>query len=167
MGIGDVMTVVWSILGCFLTMWAAVVSAVLLFPGPTTRAQAALAQPKKALWRGTVLTATLGVLSVLLIANPLPLAKTLGVGVLFGLLTVSVIGTAGIALSLGRRIQELDPGMAAYPATVRAAAFLVGGTLTPILGWLFFAPLLLLCSLGTGWTAVVLPLSSRRAPEVA
>lgn len=167
MTIGDVFSVVAGVLGSFLTLWAAVVAAGLLFPGPTARARVSLGDPKRAVGRGLLIVATLGVLSIAMSANPFPLVKGLGLILLFWLLAVSILGTAGVASAVGRRIQDLDPGMAEYPATVRGAAFVVGGTLLPILGWLAFGPVLFLASLGAGWPAVVPSLRRRAASEVA
>lgn len=166
MTIGDVFSVVAGILGTFLTLWAAVVAAGLLFPGPAERARVSLAEPKRAVGRGLLLTLTLGLLSVAMSASPLPLLKGLGLILLFWLLAVGILGTAGVALAVGRRIQDLDPQMAAYPATVRGAAFVVGGTLLPLLGWFAFGPVLFLASLGAGWQALV-PSLRRQASEVA
>lgn len=167
MGIGDVMTVVWSILGCFLTIWAAVVAAGLLFPGPSERARKAIEEPKRAFFHGLALVATLGLLSLVMIVNPLPLFKTVGIVVLCVLLSFGILGTSGVSLAVGRRIQDLDPGMAAYPASVRAAAFVVGGTLMPLLGWFVFGPMLFITSLGAGWKAVVRPARRTSLSEVA
>lgn len=166
MTIGDVFSVVAGILGTFLTLWAAVVAAGLLFPGPAERARASLEEPKRAVGRGLLLTLTLGLLSIAMSASPLPLLKGLGLILLFWLLAVGILGTAGVALAVGRRIQDLDPEMAAYPATVRGAAFVVGGTLLPFLGWFAFGPVLFLASLGAGWQALV-PSLRRQASEVA
>jgi hypothetical protein len=166
MTIGDVFSVVAGILGTFLTLWAAVVAAGLLFPGPAERARVSLEEPKRAVGRGLLLTLTLGLLSVAMSASPLPLLKGLGLILLFWLLAVGILGTAGVALAVGRRIQDLDPEMAAYPATVRGAAFVVGGTLLPLLGWFAFGPVLFLASLGAGWQALV-PSLRRQASEVA
>jgi hypothetical protein len=167
MTIGDVFSVVAGIFGSFLTLWAAVVAAGLLFPGPTERARVSLEEPKRAVGRGLAVAATLGFLSIVMSANPFPLVKGLGMILLFWLLAVSVLGTAGVASAVGRRIQDLDPGMAAYPATVRGAAFVVGGTLLPILGWFAFGPVLFIASLGAGWQALVPSIRRREASEVA
>ena len=167
MTIGDVMSVVLGIFGSFLTLWAAVVAAGLLFPGPAERARKALEEPKRTVGRGIVVAATLGTLAIGMSANPMPLIKGLGLILFFWLLAVAVLGTAGVSSAVGRRIQDLDPGMAAYPATVRGAAFVVGGTLLPILGWFAFGPVLFLGALGAGWKALIPSLRRREVSEVA
>jgi hypothetical protein len=161
MGIGDVMSVVWGILGVFLTLWAGVVAAALLFPGSAEKARRALEDPKRTLFTGFGVLATLGLLSVALSANPAGPIKGLGLLLMGWLLALSVLGTSGVSLVVSRRIQDLQPGLAAYPALVRGAAFLVGGVLMPILGWFAFGPVLFIASLGAGWRAVV-NLSLRR-----
>src|SRR5690606_33713180 len=152
-----------GILGTFLTWWAAVVAAGLLFPGPTERALKSLEDPKRTVLRGLVVAATIGVLSFAMAANPIPLVKGLGMIVFFWLIGVGILGTAGISAAVGRRIQDLDPGMAAYPAMVRGAAFVVGGTLLPIFGWFAFGPVLFLGALGAGWKALVPSLRRRES----
>ena len=155
MTIGDVFSVVAATLGVFLTAWATVVAVALLMPNVSERARGAVAAPRAAVLRGLALVLVPGVLGVILVANGNPLAKLIGWFDLIGLLAMAAVGLSGIAQTAGRRIQDLDPTLAAYPAMARGAAFVVGATLLPILGWLGFGPLLLLGSLGAGWTAVL------------
>jgi hypothetical protein len=164
--IGDVFSIVAAIFGSFLTLWAAVVAAGLLFPGAAEKARRSLEEPKRTIGRGLAVALTLGTLAIAMSATPAPLVKGLGLILLFWLFALSILGTAGVSAAVGRRIQDLDPGMAAYPATVRGAAFVVGGTLLPFLGWFAFGPVLFLASLGAGWKAVVAPVR-REAPEAA
>lgn len=163
--LGDVLSIVAAILGGFLTLWAAVVAFSLMFPNHVGRAEAALAEPRKTTLRGLFLALSLGTLSIAMSANPLPLMKGLGLILLMWLLGVAVLGAAGVAQVAGRRIQALGD-MQPYPALVRGAAFIVGGTMLPFLGWFAFGPLLLAASLGAGWKAVVNFSFRRRAtPE--
>jgi hypothetical protein len=152
-----------AILGIYLSAWATVVAMTLVFSNATERARLATEQPKRMMLRGVVILLTVGLAGAVMLANPAPPVKLAGwLAVLF-LLGVAAIGTSGISREAGRRIQAMDPGMAAYPAFVRGSAYVVGATILPILGWFALAPLLLIASLGAGWKAVM---SSAR-PEMA
>lgn len=165
--IGDVFSVVAAILGIFLTLWSAVVAAGLLFPDASVRATEAIAEPKRCIGRGFLVLLVLGFLGVALMNSPVPLIKTVGVLELAWLLSLSVLGMSGLAFGMGRRIQTLDPNMAAHPANVRGAAFLVGGMMVPLLGWVLFGPVVLAASVGAGWRAVVRPVRNPSLSEVA
>ena len=152
---GDVFSVVAAIFGIFLTAWASVVAIALLCPGAVDKARLAVAAPGRAIFHGLAILLTLGLLGVVLLVNPLPLLKLVGWVVTLALLACASVGLSGISQAAGRRIQDLDPMMPAYPAMVRGAAYVVGATILPVLGWFAFGPLLLLASIGAGWKAVV------------
>jgi len=163
---GDVFSVVAAIFGIFVTAWATAVALALLCPAAVERARQAAREPAKVLVGGFLLTITLGTAGVIMLAAPLPLVKFGGWVVILALLACASVGLSGIAQSAGRRIQDLDPTMAAYPAMVRGAAYVVGATILPILGWFAFGPLLLLASIGAGsraLTAVANPHRSEAA----
>lgn len=155
MTIGDVFSVVAAILGIYLSGWAAVVAMALIFPSATERARLATERPVRIMARGLVILFTLGLAGAVMLASRIPALKLVGWIVVLALLCISAVGTSGIAREAGRRIQEMDPGMAEYPAFARGAAYVVGATILPILGWFALAPLLLLASLGAGWKAVI------------
>lgn len=164
MTIGDVFSVVAAICGIFLTSWATVVAMVLLFPNASERARLAIRQPKRSMLRGFGILITIGLFAVVTLANPAPPVKLVGWMLTLFLLGISYVGTAGIALEAGRRIQAMQPEMPAYPAFVRGAAYVVGSTILPLLGWFAIAPLLFIASLGAGWKAAFV--SASRVPEV-
>jgi hypothetical protein len=154
MTIGDVFSVVASIFGIFLTAWAATVALSLLLANVVERARKETDRPKVMLLRGLVFVLTIGFPGFAMLASPVPLLKIVGFGLLLGLLTMAAIGLSGLAQAAGRRIQDLDSTMATYPAVVRGAAFTVGATLLPIVGWFGLGPILLILSLGAGSAAV-------------
>lgn len=161
--IGDVLAVLATIFGVFLTLWATAVATALLCPRVVERARSAAGEPRRIFLKGVLLTLLLAAGVVLLGAAPL--VKLVGWVVVLGLLSVAAIGLAGIARLAADRITQLDDAIAGYAALVRGAAFVVGATNLPILGWLVFGPVLLVASLGAGWNAVA---PSRAAsPEVA
>jgi hypothetical protein len=167
MTIGDVFSVVASIFGIFLTSWATIVAVSLLLPNAAERARRATAEPGRAIFRGLVIFLTLGIVGFAMFVSPAPLIKTFGLLILLTLLGIAAVGSSGIAQEAGRRIQAMDPTMPAYPSLVRGAAYVVGATILPVLGWFGFGPLLFLASLGAGWKAVVAIPGRARAGETA
>ncbi|HEY0866189.1 MAG TPA: hypothetical protein VGE01_02355 [Fimbriimonas sp.] len=163
--IGDVFGIVALLAGLFLTSWAMTVASALLFPGPVERSQAALAgASRKTLGLGLGLTLVPGFVGFVLLASPSPAAKLLGWVVVLALLALASLGLAGTARIVSTRIQELDPSLAPYPAFVRAAGYLIGGAMLPVLGWFAFGPFLLAASVGAGYKGLF-----RRppSPEIA
>ena len=166
--IGDVFSIVAAIFGLFITAWAASVAIMLLLPQATERARAVAEEtPGRTILSGIALLLTVGLVGVVMLGNPLPLMKLLGWTLTLGLLGIAAIGTAGIGQAAGSRIRVLAPEMPAYPAMVRGAAYVIGVTLLPLLGWFLFAPILLLASLGAGWKAVRTPVRHRDSVEAA
>lgn len=164
--IGDGFLIVATILGLFLTSWATSVSMMLLFPVATERARIGVEeQPVKSVVTGFLLLITLGTMGVVLLSLPLPLVKLSGWTLTLGLLAMAAIGTAGIAQAAGNRLRALDPEVGHYPSMAKGAAYVIGATLLPILGWFFFGPLLLLGSLGAGYKALRALGSRRDASE--
>ncbi|AIE84904.1 hypothetical protein [Fimbriimonas ginsengisoli] len=167
MTIGDVFSIVAAIFGIFLTSWATVVGVALLTPAAAERARRAIEEPKRALWRGFSILLPGIILSIGLLGSPLPLAKGLGWLVTLAWLALGAIGASGLAQAAGRRIQDLDPTMSAYPAICRGAAYVVGASILPVLGWFGFGPLLFMAAIGAGWKAVVRPRAQIEAGEAA
>lgn len=165
--VGDVLSVVATIFGLFITAWAASVAIMLLLPNATARARSAAEEtPGRSIFSGILLLSTLGFLGLAMLAAANPLVKLAGWILTLTLLGIAAVGTAGISQAAGGRIRQFEPEMSAYPAMVRGAAYVVGATMLPILGWFLFAPLLLAASLGAGWKAMRASLS-RTSTEVA
>lgn len=153
---GDIQATIGSFAGIALTSWATLLAFKLLFPARADRAAESL---ETNIWRTSVLgTAFLGLVGgsgLVLIGLPLPLAKIVGLVVIGWVLALSLVGTAGLASLLARRIQDLAPELSPFAAHSRAAAVLVGFSLLPLAGWFVFAPAILAVSAGAGWMAVM------------
>jgi hypothetical protein len=166
--IGDVFAIVAILIGIFLTSMALVVTSGLLLPEQAQKASRAIAEnPRKSVWMGLVLFAAGAIVSVGFLNSPLPLMKVVGGGLALWLLCLMVLGAAGLSHIMARRMQDLDPGLAAYSAFLRSAALLMGGSLLPFVGWMAFAPLMLASSLYGGWLATVPALRTRFARQQA
>jgi hypothetical protein len=167
MTIGDVFSVVAAIFGIFLTSWATVVGVALLMPNAAERSRRALDEPKKAILRGVLILVPLLTIGVILLSLPLPLIKMAGWVITLGWMSLAAIGASGLAQAAGRRIQDLDSSIGAYGSLCRGAAYVVGAGILPVLGWFAFGPLLILASIGAGWSAVITPAARTGAGEAA
>lgn len=166
MTIGDVFSIVATIFGIFLTSWATVVAVALLMPNAAERARRAVDQPKLALWRGVFLTVPMLLVGIVLLSMPLPVAKLAGWLVTLAWMSLGAIGASGLAQAAGNRIQNLDSRLGAYASLCRGAAYVVGAGILPVLGWFAFGPLMILASVGAGFTAVRSAAESSRTGEV-
>ena len=150
--IGDVTAIVAFLSGLGLSSWALVVCAGLLMPERVDRARAALAFSLRAcILRGLGLVAVPGIISFVLIVQPAPLGKLLGMAGLLCLLALAVVGTAGISRAAAEQIRSMQPDVSDYASFTRGAGFLIGGAMLPLLGWFLVAPLMLVAALGCGW----------------
>lgn len=160
--IGDGFIIAFTLTGLFITSWVTSIAIMLLFPNVSERARvAATERTAKTVGLGLVLLLTIGLLGIVGLGNPLPILKLVGWVIILGLLAVAAVGTSGISQAAGYRLKELDPSISLSQAMLRGAAFVVGPTILPLLGWMFYAPLLLLASLGAGWKALR-PLAVRK-----
>jgi len=166
--IGDGILTIFTIIGLFVTSWATSVTIMLLFPNVSERARVAASERSaKSVGLGLVLALTIGSLGFIGLVSPMPLGKLIGWMIILGLLAVAAVGTSGISQAAGCRLRELDPTISGSQAMLRGAAFVVGPTILPLLGWFFYGPLLLLASLGAGWKALRPFSVQRRNPGVA
>ena len=164
MSMGDVFATIAIAITIVLTSWATTLTLALLCPNPVARAEKATQNPRGILLGGLLLL-FVGFFGIVSLGNPFPLVKLVALVVLLAVLALASFGLAGICQAASRRIMDLDPATAPYPALVRGSACVVGATLLPILGWLLYGPLLLIASLGAGWKALVVLPGRREAHE--
>jgi hypothetical protein len=106
--------------------------------------------------------ASVGVVSVGLLASPLPPAKLLGwIGIL-GLSAIAAVGSAGLATLASERHRAMAPDSTAYASLSKSTATIVIAGLVPILGWFLIVPFLVFASTGAGIAAL-----RHRQPEAA
>ncbi len=158
--IGDVFSIVSIFLGLALSAWSLIIAMALLFPGRVKRATDSLMEtPKKTFFRG-VLMLVLLVVSFFMVAGPNALGKLVGLPLLLFLLAVATFGAGAISRTIGTRIQEMSSKpLSDYEAILRGAGFMVVAGILPVLGWLAFAPLVLITALGAGTVALKSPRS--------
>jgi hypothetical protein len=152
---GDVLAFVSLLIGTCISAWALTMAYGLLFPGKCWVAQQEIGEhPWKCIGSGALVVLTIGVLGVVLVALPNPVTKLLGWIVLLAIFSVASLGMAGLALNAGERMQKLAPDTNHYAAFSKGAMILIAGCIFPIVGWLGFAPALLLASIGAGVKAI-------------
>jgi hypothetical protein len=152
--IGDALTVVSLIGGTCLALWAMMVGMVMLFSRRAGQAAAHLERsPAGALLIGAVLTTAVVVANVVLQQAPNGLVRLIGWSLIYGALSISLVGASGLAMLVGGRIQRMDGRMSAFSGLTRGAALIVIAGLLPLLGWFLFIPLIMMFSLGAGLQA--------------
>lgn len=98
------------------------------------------------------------VVSFFMVAGPNPVGKIVGLPLLLLTLTVATLGAGAISRTIGLRIQEMSTKpLSDYEALLRGAGFMVVAGILPILGWLAFAPVVLITALGAGTVALKNP----------
>ena len=140
------MTAIFFILLIFGVAFPAMLTALwLLFPSLIARAQTRVEKsPAASFWLGVIVVVALVIPIFILMALPFGPAKSLGWIVLGASLTISSIGSAGIAAHLGVRLAQ-HSNFSPLAGFVRGAAVLELAAFFPILGWLFvWIPLLII-----------------------
>jgi hypothetical protein len=128
---------------CMLAVWW------LLFPALIARAQTRVEQSLgRSFWLGLVIVVVVTIPIVVLMSLPFGPAKFLGWVLLAASLTLSSIGSAGIAAHFGERMKHAGNHYTPLSAFIRGAVILELATFFPVLGWLFIWPLALITAFG-------------------
>ncbi|HEY3780919.1 MAG TPA: hypothetical protein VGL56_07545 [Fimbriimonadaceae bacterium] len=154
--IGDVFSVIGSLVGICVTAWAVIMGAALLFQSSASRARDAYRSgPWKGIGLGLLLTLVFGTIGFILVNIPNPAIKLTGMGVLLAIMVLSALGASGISMLIAERIAALDPNASRYGAMQRATLIMVVAGVFPILGWFLIGPLLIIAGVGYGIQALV------------
>ncbi|MDF2439266.1 MAG: hypothetical protein JWN98_250 [Abditibacteriota bacterium] len=155
MTIGDVLAVVFFVIGLWISTWALLVGMALLFPARAASGQSVLAHhPWRALLTGALAVATVGLVAIVLINQLNGMGKLLGWAGLAALLGIAALGASGLSLLLGERVAQQRPESSRWSTLVRGAALLVVSGIVPLLGWFVILPLSIVASLGAGCLAI-------------
>ena len=120
----------------------------LLFPTVVERARLRLERtPIHAFWMGILVVIAVSIPIIILLALPFGPAKFVGWILLAAALTLSSLGSAGIAAHLGTRLGR-HSSFSALSGFVRGAVVLELAAFFPVLGWFFIWPLLLILAFG-------------------
>jgi hypothetical protein len=160
--IGDVFSVIGTLVGICVTAWAVIMGSALLFQSSASRARDAYRSgPWKGIGVGLLATAFFGVTGLVLSGIPHPLVKLAGISFLLVVMALAALGASGISLLIAERIAALDPNVSRYGAMQRATSIMVVAGVFPILGWFLVGPLLIIASVGYGIQALVAGEKSR------
>ncbi len=120
----------------------------LLFPTSVERAQTRLDQtPAQCFWFGGVLTAIALVPILVLLMLPFGPAQFIGWALIVILLTISSLGSAGIAARMGARLTQ-QSNISPAAAFLRSAIALELAVFFPVIGWIIVLPLTIVTALG-------------------
>jgi hypothetical protein len=124
----------------------------LLFPNLIARAETRVAQSlASSFWLGLLVVIVLAVPIVILLALPFGLAKFFGWIFLGASLTLSSVGSAGIAAHLGESLTS-HSHVSPLSGFIRGAVILELAAFFPVLGWLFvWIPMLIIAIGATGF----------------
>lgn len=117
----------------------------LLFPSLISRAQTRVEKtPWGTFWMGIIVVIALAIPIIILFALPFGPAKFFGWILLGASLTISSIGSAGIAAHFGKRL-SLNNNFSALSSFIRGAVILELAAFFPLIGWLFvWIPMLIM-----------------------
>jgi hypothetical protein len=153
--IGDVLGVTFIALAACVSLWALLIGTALVFGERAAEAQTRLeTRPFPMLGIGVGLALTAGLIGQILVSQPNRMLKLVGWALLLGLLTMSVLGGAGLALIVAGRIQQAAPRLTLFAALGRGAGLMIAGGLVPVIGWFVVLPLGVLTTLGAGMGAM-------------
>lgn len=120
----------------------------LFFPSAVERARLRLEHtPWQCFWLGAGLAFLLAVPTIILLALPSGPAKFIGWSLIVIVLTVSSLGSAGIAAKMGERLEQKS-NLKPAPAFVQSAVLLELAVFFPLFGWFLALPLAVLTALG-------------------
>lgn len=141
------------VLALIATWGGLLMATALLFPVHTKRAEYALeTAPRACFFRG------LGVLAMFIIGMiffNLPLAQLGGFAFTLFALALMVVGGAGIAHLMGRRIGEMSESRPSFFSLASGSVIFSLALGFPYIGWLLFAPVSLIFAMGAGASAVL------------
>lgn len=153
--IGDSFAVVALLGGICLSAWALIMAVALVFPSKAAQGRDRLVgKPWASFFIGMLMWASIGVVSMGLLASPLPLAKLVGwVGIL-ALASIAAVGSAGLATLASERLSAMAPDATPYASLSKSTATIVIASLVPVLGWFLIVPFLVFASTGAGVAAL-------------
>lgn len=148
--LGNVMSLTAVLAGVFASVWALVMALALVSPDKAAAAaEQAVLHPKRRAALGLVVGVLPGLIGLALMSAPTPGGRLLGICLVTGVMAVTALGLAGLALHASHRIRSLESQVSPLGALGRAAAILLGACFVPIVGWFLAAPALLSLAFGS------------------
>jgi hypothetical protein len=144
-----------AIVMALIISWTSLLVAVsLMLPDRAERSERALeTAPRRCAGYGAI-GAVLVAVSIAAVRAPFPLIKLLAIVLLLALGAALVVGGAGIARLMGKRIGEMSGARTSFGSLVRGGVAYSAAMLFPLLGWYLFLPISSLFALGAGMIAL-------------
>ncbi|MBI1332420.1 MAG: hypothetical protein GC165_06035 [Armatimonadetes bacterium] len=163
--IGDSFSIVATLAGLAVTLWAFLVACALLFPARVASARNAVSTHTSACI-GTGFAAFLvGFFGIVVLQVPNPGVKLFGMIMVSSYFAMVAIGSSGIAKLASERLRSLKGDHSnLFDSYAKSALYIVVAGMLPILGWFLFAPIFMLTAGGAGLLALLKPAT---ANEVA
>ena len=150
----DVFTVVFAVVGIYLALLAYWLFFAAMCPRVVSIARQAYAtQLRKCLLWGIAIAVPGTILGLTLANVPPAPVKLLGLGLVAALILLGQLGSAGLALHIGRRLAAKDSGHA-YPDLLRGGTVLAFTFLFPGVGWFLVLPFTLISGVGAAALAL-------------
>lgn len=154
--IGDSFSIVATLTGVAVTVWAFEIACALLFPTRVEAARTAVSLKTGSCIGMGFVSLLFGVFTFVILQIPNPLTKLIGTILLSCYFALVAVGSSGIAKLAAERMRTLKGGQSnLFDSYAKAALYLVIASLLPMLGWFLFAPLVLLIGGGAGTLAVL------------
>jgi hypothetical protein len=152
---GDVVFYLSILITVLVTLWAAILAVGLLFSEKTRQAGHLIeSTPGRSIGFGAFL-ALVGIgLGIVLLSSKNGLFMLIGWVFLGITLGISLVGSAGLAQVMSKRMQALAPTQSALATLARGGALLIATGALPAVGWVLLFPLQLFASLGAGFQAL-------------
>ena len=153
-----------AVVSALVGTWTGLLIAVaLLLPRQTGLAELALEErPRACFFSGLGMLAAL-VGAFIIFQIPSPFTKLIGQILFLGFSATLILGGAGLAALMGRRISEMSGAKTSFGSLVRGSLIYSMAIGFPYVGWLLFAPLSAIFALGAG-TRTLWPRRRQTAP---
>lgn len=161
--LGDVLAVVATLVGLAFSSWAVLIGSALLFRRKAEISKSLIQYaPGRTFAIGFALMLLAVTISLVLLSVPITFAKFLGWSGVLVILALASLGCGGLVLLVAERLKQYDPELGAFASLSRAAIFISGAGLVPLLGLFIVFPAVL--SLGVGTAAQALFMKSALQP---
>jgi hypothetical protein len=153
--IGTTLALIATIFGMAFSAWALLLGSALIFRRKAEISHSLIKYaPGRSFFLGVVMLFIIGVISLALLAVPLPIAKVLGYSGLLVAFSLAAIGNGGLVLLVADRLRQYDTRLRPFVAMNRAALLIVSAGLVPLLGLFVIFPAVLSMGIGTAMQAL-------------
>jgi hypothetical protein len=153
--IGTALTIIAFLFGMAFSSWALLIGCALVFR-KKAQISCSLVQyaPGRSFFLGAVMLFIFGLVSLVFLQAPLPVAKVIGYSGFVVIFSLAALGGSGLVLLVADRLRQYDTKLRPFAAMNRAALLIVSAGLVPLLGLFVIFPAVLAIGLGTAVQAI-------------